>query len=372
MSMYKSCLGLALLLCLSPACIFSTSENDPDDWDIKENNSNNQNNKNNSNNQNNKNNTNNQNNTPGYEPVTLRLLTGKNPAFYEPFSGPAVISVTDERGEAVSLGEPGCNCTQNCPVGAAPAPMPQYIAPNDKVERSWDGSYWVPKTNEQNCAEKKFKPKGAKFFANFCTAPYYYTSERGTVFGEGDQSLINCEKVPFFLGEDTLVQSTADWKRQDLDLKVVFENPPESPVKLFVKSPCYQGSNAWFTISQSLWSFQAQTVVPGYQCNAQACGVEQEQICALADFAPCQEFILVEPGKKLEHTWDGWGSVLYEQDSCALYQPAARGPAKIEVCYRPSLLVRDEPAGDMTERCETLELKVSDEPQRLIFKPSRL
>lgn len=350
MSLYKRCLGLALLLCLSPACISST-ENDPEDWDIKENNDNNK------------------NNQPGYSPVTLRLLTGDTPAFYEPFFGPAVISVTDENGAFISLGAPYCNCSTECPVGAAPAPMPQYIVPNDKIEQLWDGSYWVPKANEQNCTEKQFKPKGAKFFANFCTAPHYLTSEMGSVFGEGDKSLIECQKVPFTLGEDTTVEKVVEWPRKDLDLEIVFENPAVSPTNIYVKNQCSGGSAAWFNVTQKLWPFDVQTILPGQSCTGMQCGETQQSFCQSVDFAPCEAYLTVEPGQSIKYQWDGWATVNYNNGQCSLFQPAARGPATIEVCYRPGLM--GQPAGDNLERCDSMPIQIAPGTSPLVFRPAR-
>lgn len=310
----RTCLLICLCVTLQ-ACIFASSDDDDDGWNV----------------------TNNDNNKPEpYDAVTLTLKNlGSAPIFYEK-NGGVPIRVLDADGQYVQINEPLCNCEGPCPVGLQPldqaAPEPTYILSGDQAQLKWDGTIWVPKGDANNCLVESKAAKGTTFKAQFCHSKTFSSTY--------DQALLvdnTCEERTFKIGEDKAVDYEANRSLDD-EPTMTFQLVNNTRVTLELRSNCRSNP---FTLHQMTFFAGQQEqeihVSPICDGTTKVCGDELDPEFCLVDGA-CA-LVTVGPGQTFEYQWNNLSWVKHPlwqgAEGCQLHQPVPRGPARVEVCYRP-------------------------------------
>ncbi|MBW2526482.1 MAG: hypothetical protein JRI23_20040 [Deltaproteobacteria bacterium] len=249
------------------------------------------------------------------------------------------------------------SCGTDCPT--APAPVADMLDPQEYVERTWTGSYYV-ESAAGDCVETHQAKVGETYSIEFCWGGSY------ALDGAGPNSMITnteCVQRDFTASQSQTLRHAALSAPVSETVTFVIENGGSAPIYVQEQQDC--GTDpAWFSVSfgdEPLSLFEDCGLCPCLDVN---CGEACPASCALAST------VELAPGETIEHEWDGYHFMARSSPDCEQEAAAPRAPLAVELCWGTSVTTSQSEEQVDSPVCTSQAFRLGEDSEvRLVATP---
>lgn len=218
------------------------------------------------------------------------------------------------------------SCGNDCP--AAPSPQAQELVPQEYLERTWNGTFYVEDA-ANDCVTRHQAEIGQPFSVEFCWGASY------ALDGAGPATVITnteCAERDFTASRSQTLRHAAQVAKLSEEVTFIIENGHTVPIYVQEQDGCVTDP-AWFGVSfqdEPLVLFESCGLCP---CDETNCTDECTTACAVP------RVVELAPGETIEHVWDGYHYLIRTSPECEQDAAAPRGPLVVELCWGTSATI---------------------------------